>query len=198
MRPEVIVPLCFFIFVLFAWTISTYNKFVKYRNKIEEAWSTIDATLKRRANLIPNLVRVIEGYSNHEARIFQEKTGRLADNSKTSERMAEESHISKSLGGLMALAEAYPDLKASGNFLDLQNNLDEIEQDVQRARNSYNSYIGRLNTLVESFPSSIIARNFAFTKKSHLTLELATQREMPAVDFPASPAPKKDSDDVSA
>ncbi|MBU4260958.1 MAG: LemA family protein [Proteobacteria bacterium] len=190
MRPEVIIPLCFFVFVLFAWTISTYNKFIRYRNKIEEAWSAIDVALKRRANLIPNLIRVIEGYSNHEAKVFQKKTEQLAGNAKTAERMAEESHISKSLGGLMALAEAYPNLKASGNFLDLQNSLDEIEQEVQRARDRYNSDIGRLNTLVESFPSSIIARRFGFSKKSYLALELATQREMPEVDF--SPAPQQD------
>jgi len=198
MRPEVIIPLCFFVFIFFVWTISTYNKFVRYRNKIEEAWSAIDVALKRRANLVPNLIRVIEGYSNHEARIFQEKTEMLAGRSKSAERMAEESHISRSLGGLMALAEAYPDLKASGNFLDLQNSLDEIEQEVQRARDRYNSYIGRLNTLVESFPASLIARRFGFSKKSYLALELATQREMPAVDFSAPPAPEKNSSEISA
>ncbi|MCK9294523.1 MAG: LemA family protein [Desulfobulbaceae bacterium] len=198
MRPEVIIPLCFFVFVFFAWTISTYNKFVRYRNKIEESWSAIDVALKRRANLIPNLIRVIEGYSNHEARIFQEKAERLAGKSKTAERMAEESHISQSLGGLMALAEAYPDLKASGNFLDLQNSLDEIEQEVQHARDRYNSYIGRLNTLVESFPASLIAGRFGFTKKSYLALELTTQREMPAVDFSTPSAPEKNSSEISA
>ncbi|RJX27362.1 MAG: LemA family protein [Desulfurivibrio sp.] len=191
MRPEVIIiPLCFVVFVLVAWTINTYNSFVRYRNKIEEAWSAIDVALKRRANLIPNLIRVIEGYSNHEARIFQDKAEQLAGKSKSAERMARESHISESLGGLMALAEAYPDLKASGNFLDLQNSLDEIEQEVQRARDRYNSYIGRLNTLVESFPSSLIARRFGFSKQSYLALELATQREMPAVDFSAAPQQK--------
>ena len=194
MPPEVIILLGFFIFILIAYTITTYNKFIKYRNKIEEAWSAIDVALKRRANLIPNLIGAIEGYSNHETRIFQEKPEQVTGKSKALERMAEESHISKSLGGLLALAQAYPDLKASSNYLDLQNSLDEIEQDVQRARDRYNGHVNRLNTLVESFPSSLIAGKFGFTKKSYLALELATQREMPVVDFPSPPAIEANSD----
>ncbi|MEA3466698.1 MAG: LemA family protein, partial [Thermodesulfobacteriota bacterium] len=100
-----------------------------------------------------------------------------------SSRVEQENKISKSLGGLLAYAEAYPELKASGNFLDLQESLDEIEQDVQQARNRYNSNIRRLNTLVESFPSSVIAKKFDFVKQDYLALELATQREMPNVEF---------------
>ncbi len=186
MTPEVIIPVCFVLFVATVWSISTYNKFVKYRNRIEEAWSSIDVALKRRANLIPNLVLVIEGYGRHEAAIFQEKGKILAanNNGKTSEeRMATESRISSSLGGLLALAEAYPDLKASGNFLSLQNSLDEVEQEVQRTRNTYNGYVARLNTLVESFPATFIARRSGITKQPYLSLELATQREMPEVSF---------------
>ncbi|MBW2329198.1 MAG: LemA family protein, partial [Deltaproteobacteria bacterium] len=87
----------------------------------------------------------------------------------------------------LAVAEAYPDLKASGNFLDLQNSLDEIEQEVQQARNRYNNYIARFNTMVESFPSSLIAGKFHFEKQGYLTLELATQREMPDVSFFTGP-----------
>ena len=185
MQPQFLVPVFFVCFVIVAWSVGTYNKFVKYKNRIEEAWSGIDVALKRRANLIPNLVRVIEGYSTHENSIFEEKIKQIGAGSESS-RMEQESKISKSLGGLLALAEAYPDLKASDNFLDLQNSLDEIEQEVQRARNRYNAFIGRLNTLVESFPSSIIARKFNFFKQDYLALELATQREMPDVEFKQS------------
>ena len=182
MPPQFLIPIFFVSFVVIALLISTYNKFVKYRNRIEEAWSSIDVALKRRANLIPNLVRVIEGYSAHENKIFEEKVRQLSGASDSS-RMEQESKITKSLGGLLAIAEAYPDLRASENFLDLQKSLDEIEQEIQQARNRYNGYIGRLNTLVESFPSSLIAQKFDFVKQEYLSLELATQREMPNVDF---------------
>ncbi len=182
MEPQFFIPIFFVCFVLGAWIVGTYNKFVKYRNRIEEAWSGIDVALKRRANLIPNLVRVIEGYSTHENAIFEEKIKQMGGGSESS-RIEQESNISKSLGGLLAVAEAYPDLKASENFLDLQQSLDEIEQEVQRARNRYNSNIRRLNILVESFPSSVIAKKFDFVKQDYLALELATQREMPNIDF---------------
>jgi len=184
MNPVLIIFPAFGLFVLVAWAVGTYNKFIKYRNRIEEAWSGIDVALKRRANIIPNLVRVIEGYGAHESEIFQEKTRVLEEvQGGQHERLANESRISKSLGGLLALAEAYPDLKASQNFLDLQNSLDEIEREVQRARNRYNAFIGRYNTLVESFPAHFIARKYGFRKRDYLALELATQREMPEVKF---------------
>jgi LemA protein len=161
----------------------TYNRFIKYRNNIEEAWSGIDVALKRRSNLVPNLIRAIEGYGEHEAKIFQTKDSYPSGSEGKSERVEEESRISKSLRELLALAEAYPDLKASANFLDLQKSLDEIEEDIQKARNRYNRYVGRLNTQIESIPASLIARKFGFEKQNYFTLDLATQRELPQVDF---------------
>ncbi|MBW1634756.1 MAG: LemA family protein [Deltaproteobacteria bacterium] len=184
MSPPIIVPLLFVTFFLVAWSIGTYNKFIKYRNRIEESLQGIDVALKRRANLIPSLVKVVEKYSSHEDKIFQEKTRQLGMLSEPN-RLEEEQQISRNIGGLLAIAEAYPDLKASTNFLDLQNNLDEIEQDVQQARNRYNGYIARFNTQVESFPASYIARKFHFTKQDYLVLELATQREMPNIFTPS-------------
>lgn len=183
MTPELLIPLLFGIIICCAWAIGTYNTFIKYRNRIEEAWSGIDVALKRRANLIPNLIKVIEGYGQHETRIFQEKERVVGDQTDNSQRVEQESRISRSLGGLLALAEAYPDLKASENFLSLQKSLDEVELEIQNARNRYNNYVSRLNTKVESFPSSLIAGKFGFTRQEYLTLELATQREMPDVDF---------------
>jgi LemA protein len=183
MEPIVIL-LVFVTFILAAWFIGTYNKFIKYKNSIEVAWSGIDVALKRRFNLIPNLIRAIEAYGDHEAAIFQTKGSSYAkETSGVSTRVEQESHVSDSLRGLLALAEAYPDLKSSANFLDLQNSLDEIEADIQKARNGYNRTVGRFNTLIESFPALYIARKFGFTKKSYFTLDLITQREVPEVNF---------------
>jgi len=182
MNPELIIPLTFVCIVAVAWFISSYNKFVKYKNRIEEALNGIDVALKRRANLIPNLVKVIEGYSAHEGQIFQEKSKQLDRMSEPS-RVEQERKISRNIGGLLAVAQAYPELKASDNFLDLQNSLDEIEQEVQQARNRYNGYIARFNTMVESFPASLIARKFHFEKQKYLALELATESGMPDVSF---------------
>ena len=182
MKPEIIIPILFVIIIFTSWAIGTYNKFIKYDNRIEEALNRIDVALKRRANLIPNLVRVVKGYSAHESKIFGDKTNQSGALSRP-ERLEQEQQISKNLRGLLAVAEAYPDLKASTNFLDLQNNLDEIEQDIQQARNYHNDYIARFNTAVESFPASLIAGKFNFEKQNYLTLALATQREMPDVSF---------------
>ena len=118
------------------------------------------------------------------------KTDYPADSGEISNRTEEESRISQSLKGLLALAEAYPDLKASGNFIDLHNSLDEIEEDIQKARNQYNSCVGRFNTLVESFPAAFIARKYEFQKQNYFTLELATQRELPEVDFSGPRGPE--------
>ncbi|MCJ8501074.1 LemA family protein [Desulfatitalea alkaliphila] len=176
----------FFLIIAIVWPIKTYNEFIKYKNGIEEAWSGIDVALKRRFNLIPNLIRVIEGYSEHEAQIMRSKGDYLARSADNLGRADQESRISESLSGLLALAEAYPDLKASGNFIALHQSLDEIEEDIQKARNHYNRFVGRFNTLVESFPASVIAAKFGFGKQNYFSLDLATQREMPTVGFAAS------------
>jgi len=182
----------FILFIAVAWTITTYNRFIKYKNAIEEAWSGIDVALKRRSNLIPNLIRSVEGYSKHEANLFQMRGIHPDASADIANRAEDESRISQSLQGLLALAQAYPDLKASANFIDLQNNLDEIEEDIQKARNRYNSFVGRFNTLVESFPSALIAGKYGFKKRYYFTLDLATQRELPTVDFSAPPTPGKE------
>ena len=176
----------FFIIVGIAWYISTYNSFIKYRNRIEEAWSGIDVALRRRFNLIPNLIRAVEGYSNHETDVLDKESSRFTGGNDVPDRMAEESRLSNSLNGILALAEDYPDLKASKNFLDLQQTLNDIESDIQNARNSFNGTIRRYNTRVESFPSSYIAGKYNFSRKEYFTLELATQREMTNVDFSSS------------
>ena len=165
------------------WAVTTYNKLIKYRNMIEETWSGIDVALKRRFNLIPNLVSATKGYSQHESDVLTKVAEARTAAANVASRAEEESRISRSLGGLLALAESYPDLKASSNFLALHHSLDEIEEEIQQARNRYNYAVRKFNTSVESFPSSIIARKFAFGRRNFFALELATQREMPVVDL---------------
>jgi LemA protein len=171
-----------------AWIISTYNKLIKYKNMIEESWSGIDVALKRRFNLIPNLIAATRGYSKHESDVLTRTAETRSAAGGVASREEEESRISRSLSGIIALAEAYPDLKASTNFLALHNSLDEIEEEIQQARNRYNFSVRKFNTLVESFPSSLIARKFGFERQKFFSLELATQRELPEVNFTESPS----------
>ncbi|MEE4606987.1 MAG: LemA family protein [Desulfobacteraceae bacterium] len=181
---EPIIIFCvFFLIVLIGWFIQTYNRFIKYKNRIEETWSGIDVMLKRRFNLIPNLIKSIEGYSEHETKVLLAITDKRMGSNAMSDRVEEENRISKSLQNVMVLAEAYPDLKASTNFLALQNNLNDIEEDLQNVRNRYNRSVNQFNTLIESFPAFLIARKFGFTKRSYFSLDLATQRELPEVKF---------------
>lgn len=182
--PFIIFP-GFIALMVIAYIVSTYNNFIKYRNRIEESWSSIDIALKRRVNLIPNLVEIVRGYEEHESELLQKVSRRFSESRDEPLRMEEESRLSRSLHGLLAVAEGYPDLKASGNFLSLQHNLNEIEKEIQQTRNRHNIEVRKYNTLVESFPSFFLARKFGFTKKDYFTLELATQGDMLRVDFSA-------------
>ncbi len=177
-------PLILFVLlVAILWLVGTYNNFIKRRNMIEEQWSGIDVALRRRYNLIPNLIKAVKGYGKHESELLQQTTEQRVSGGDVDQRAASESEISRSLNNLLAVAEQYPDLKASNNFLALQNSLNEIEKEVQEARRRYNAAVRKFNTLVESFPSNIMARIFNFKTFHYFTLELATQRELPEVDF---------------
>lgn len=187
MEPFIIVLIALIVAPI-AWIVSTYNKFIKYKNLIEESWSGIDVALKRRFNLIPNLIAATRGYSRHESEVLAKTAENRAAAAGVASRAEEESRISRSLSGLLALAEAYPDLKASANFLALHNSLDEIEEEIQQARNRFNFAVRKFNTLVESFPSSLIARKFGFERQKFFSLELATQRELPEVNFSGKPS----------
>ncbi len=177
-------PIILFIcLIAILWLVGTYNNFIKRRNMIEEQWSGIDVALRRRYNLIPNLIKAVKGYGKHESELLQKTTEQRTNGDNIAQRAASESEISRSLNNLLAVAEQYPDLKASNNFLALQNSLNEIEKEVQQARQGYNAAVRKFNTLVESFPSNIMARVFNFKTFNYFTLELATQREFPDVDF---------------
>jgi len=164
------------------WAIMTYNRFVQRKNVVQEAWSGIDVQLKRRSNLVPNLVEVVKGYAKHEAETLSKVTQQRTGNS-VAERGEHEAEVSKAIQSLLAVAEAYPDLKANENFLDLQNNLDEIETNIQSARRFYNGAVRDLNILVESFPSNLIANTFNFSAAQFFEIELASERQVPQVKF---------------
>ena len=172
------------------WAMSIYNALVRTRTMVEEGWSGIETQLKRRANLIPNLVETVKGYAEHEKSAFEEvtklRTQSLAAGSSVAERAATESQLTRAIGGIMAVAEAYPDLKASQNFQALQGDLSEIEDQIQLARRYYNGTVRNLNIKVESFPSNLIANAFNFTKAVFFEIENEADRAVPQVDFSGS------------
>lgn len=166
------------------WSIWIYNRFIKRKNQVMEAWSGIDVQLKRRANLIPNLIESVKGYVSHERTTLEDVTKlRTGPDASVAERSSEESKVTQVVRNLLAVAEEYPELKANTNFLDLQSNLNGIEEQIQSARRYYNGAVRRWNTLVESFPSNLIAGIFKFALAEYFEIELATERAVPKVDF---------------
>ena len=169
---------------LVLWFIIVYNLFVKDRNLIKEAWSGIDVQLKRRHNLIPGLVETVKAYSKYERALFNEiteqrtKTIRIED---IKDKATAENDISGKLKSLFAVVEDYPDLKANVNFLDLQNQLTEVEDQLQYARRYYNGTVRNYNIRVESFPSNIVANIFDFNQEEFFEITLATERRTPEV-----------------
>ena len=179
-----IIILLITIVVVFVWTIVTYNLFIRDRNLIKEAWSGIDVQLKRRHNLIPNLVESVKRYSQHERNLLEDITRKRSEAVKIDsikEKAPAESDLSGMLKNLFIVAESYPDLKASQNFLDLQNQLVEIEDQLQYARRYYNGAVRNYNIRVESFPSNIIAGIFDFKQDNFFEISLATERKTPKV-----------------
>jgi LemA protein len=164
----------------------TYNKLVRLRNMVKEGWSDIDVQLKRRATLIPNLVETVKGYVGHERSLLSE-IANLRSRSLQAQGVGQkgeiETALSKSLGSLMAVAEGYPDLKANQNFLELQKELTEIEDQIQTARRYYNGTVRNLNIAVESFPSNIAAKFFIFVQAEFFAIDDANDRQAPHVSF---------------
>ena len=165
------------------WVIMTYNRFIKLVNLVKESWSGIDVQLKRRFNLIPNLIETVKGYAKHESETLEEVTRMRTGTDDVHERGAEEGRISKAIQDLMLVVENYPDLKASTNFLELQRDLNEIETEIQMARRYYNGTVRDLNIQVESFPSNLIANIFNFNSAEFFEIDFAEQREVPKVEF---------------
>ena len=166
------------------WAGWTYNRLVKTRNQVNEAWAGIDVQLQRRYDLVPNLVATVKGYMSHESGVLERVT-RLRGNPemKLTQRADEESGLSRSIGRLFALAEDYPDLKASEGFQQLHGSLVRIEEHLQFARRYYNGSVRDNNNLVEGFPSMLIARMFRFITASFFEIELVSQRTAPKIEL---------------
>jgi LemA protein len=171
--------------VILLWAILVYNKLISLRNQNQEAWSGIDVQLKRRHNLIPNLIATVKGYQDHEAGVMDDVTklrqtamqaGTVADKSKA------ESALGLGLGKLIAVAENYPDLKASANFIDLQKQLSDVEDQIQLARRYYNGTTRDFNTKIQSFPDNILAKQFHFNACEFFAADDA-DKSVPQVDF---------------
>jgi len=167
------------------WVVVTYNGFVRHRNFCDDSWSDIDTELKRRYDLIPNLVDTVKGYAKHEqdllARVVAARNAAAARHASPKEQARDENAFVGQVRQLVAVAESYPDLKASGNFVALQNELANTEDRIQRARRFYNANVRDLNTRIEVIPSNIIANLFGFQKREYFEIDDAVQREAPAV-----------------
>ena len=166
--------------------VALYNSLVRLRNGSESAWSDIDVQLKRRHDLIPHVVETVKGYAAHESgtleKVTQARGAALAAQG-VGEKAAAEGSLSKAIGALFAVAEAYPQLEADETFLALQRELASLEDALQSARRYYNAVVRDLNTRCEAFPSNLVANAFGFEKKTYFELDAAEERKAPAVRF---------------
>jgi LemA protein len=174
--------------VVVGYGITAYNNLVRQRQLSQEGWSGIDVQLKRRTDLIPNLLESVKGYMAHERETLQAVTeartaAQSAQNGTPEQRAQAEGVLSGALGRLFAVAEAYPDLKASQNFMQFQGELSNTENEIQLSRRYYNGTARDLNTAVESFPSNVIANFFKFEKVQYFELENPADRAVPTVKF---------------
>jgi len=167
--------------------VAIYNRLVKSQAIVQEGWSGIDVQLKRRADLIPNLLETVKGYMGHERQVLEHVTELRNQSLKAGqvgEKARVEGMLSSALGQLFAVAENYPDLKASQNFMELQKTLADIEEQIQLARRYYNGAVRNLNILVASFPSNMVAGMFKFVTAEYFELESPADRAVPQVSFP--------------
>jgi LemA protein len=175
-----------FVAVLFAWVAGAYNGLIRLRNQLENAWAQIDVQLKRRHDLIPNLVETVKGYATHERETFEKviQARNMAVSAKTvGERAEAENVLTGALKSLFAVAEAYPELKANQNFLALQEELTSTENKISFSRQFYNDTVMTFNTRIEVFPTNIIANMFHFTRHDFFEVKAPEEREAPKVQF---------------
>ncbi len=169
--------------------ISMYNGLIRLKNRVDEAWSDIDVQLKRRYDLIPNLVETVKGYATHERetleKVIQARNEAMAlqNSSDINQKVQAENTLSSTLKSIFALSENYPDLKANQNFLELQKELSDTENKIQAARRFYNSNVKDFNTKVQVFPTNIIANKLGFSDKNFFEIEDVAQKENIEVKF---------------
>lgn len=172
--------------VLVLWLVGSFNSLVRNRNRVRESWSDIDVQLKRRYDLIPNLVETVKGYAAHEKETFEKviKARAAAMGAQTVQEHGQaENMLTGALKSIFALAEAYPQLRASENFAKLQDELSDTENKIQAARRFYNTNVLALNNKVEQFPSNIIASTFGFKREIFFELDSEAEREPIKVEF---------------
>ena len=173
--------------LLALWSVLSYNALVGSRNKVDEAWSGIEVQLKRRSDLIPNLVETVKGYAQHESGTFEAITkARAAATAATTpeDRAKAEGQVSSLIGRIVAISEAYPELKANQNFLELQNQLAETEDQIQMSRRYYNGAVRNLNISIQSFPDVVVARSLGFQEEPFFELESRAEAAAPQIGFP--------------
>ncbi len=172
--------------LIILWLVFAYNSLIRRRYQVRESWSDIDVQLKRRYDLIPNLVETVKGYMTHERTVFEKvteaRTKAMGANTKE-EKLGAENILSGTLKTLFAVSENYPDLKANVNFLDLQRELADTENKIQAARRFYNSNVMDYNTKTETFPTNLIAGAFGFKKEEFFGLEKEEEKEPVKVKF---------------
>lgn len=173
--------------VVLLWVVGLYNRLVRTRNEVRNAWSQIDVQLKRRWDLIPNLMETVKGYMRHERETLEAVTKArqqaITVTGDVAARAQAENILSQTLRSLFALAENYPELKANQNFLALQEELASTENKIAFARQYYNDSVMRLNNLIQMFPSNIVAGQFGFKPETYFELEAAEERKRPEVKF---------------
>ncbi len=181
------IALAALVVIAIIWAIGQYNALVRLRNLVQESWRQIDVELQRRHDLIPNLVETVKGYASHERATLEEvtqaRTIAAAPGSSPAEQAQQENMLTQALGRLFAVAEAYPDLKANQNFLQLQAELTNTEDRVAAGRRFYNANVRAMNTKIEVFPTSIIAGMFHFTREEYFETEDPAARQAPNVQF---------------
>jgi LemA protein len=168
------------------------NSIIGSRNRVDEAWSGIDVQLKRRHDLVPNLVETVKGYAQHERVTFEKVTQARAAAMQAqgpAEASQAEGMLSQALGGLRVVAEQYPDLRATENFQQLSRNLSELEDEIQASRRIYNSNVQAYNTKIQVFPNSVVASTGGFTSREFFEIEEAAEREPVSVSFTQPPPP---------
>jgi LemA protein len=173
--------------LLLLGAVVIYNKLVTNKNMVAEGWSGIDVQLKRRNDLIPNLIETVKGYMGHERSVLEQVTELRAKSLQAAgvgDKARAEGALGAALANLFAVAENYPDLKASQNFIELQKSLADIEDQIQLARRYYNGAARNFNILIQSFPSNLVANTFQFTPVEYFEIEEAAERAVPKVSFP--------------
>lgn len=172
--------------VVGGYWVAKRNSIIASRNRVDESWSGIDVQLKRRHDLVPNLVETVKGYATHERETFAETTEARAEAmaaESVEDTAKAEQKLTGALANLRAVAENYPDLKATQNFQELSRNLSQLEDEIQAARRIYNSNVQAYNTEIEQFPASIVANQGGFTAREFFEIDDPAQREPVAVDF---------------